>query len=556
LRRWNGWGDTTVGLELNEAALGFLAERIGAGQPPADAALAAALAQVAAQPSRLPPHPRVTTDPEQRLRASFGQSLGDWLRLRFGRLGRVTDGVAWPESNEELREVLAWAGTVGAVVIPCGGATSVVGHLTPPAGERPVLTLMLGRLRRLLQLDPLAQLATFQAGVAGPDLEAQLRAQGWTLGHYPQSFEYATLGGWVVTRSSGQQSARYGRIEAMFAGGTLETPTGPLVIPPFPASAAGPDLREWVLGSEGRLGVLTEATVRVQRLPVREAFVGVFLPSWAAGEAAARELAQARLGLSMLRLANPTETVTTLALAGHASAIAWLERALRWRGCGEGKVLLMLGLTGGAAQVSAMRSQAKAILRRHGGVSTGTLLGRKWQANRFRGVYLRNALWERGYAVDTMETAVDWPRVGPTMAAMEQAGSAALAAFGERCHAYTHLSHVYAQGSSVYSTFVFRIGPDFDSAWARWTALKRAVSEAVVRHGSTISHQHGVGKDHAPYLAAEKSARGLQALQALVDHFDPQGLMASGNLLPDTGPAAAPPVATSVRVPEATGEPR
>jgi alkyldihydroxyacetonephosphate synthase len=542
LRRWNGWGDTTIDLELNDAALGFLAGRIGTGQAPADASLAAVLAQVDAQPSRLPSHRLVSTDAEQRLRASFGQSLGDWLRLRFGRLGRVTDGVAWPESNDELRELLAWAGQIGAVVIPCGGATSVVGHLTPPEGERPVLTLMLGRLRRLLALDPLAQLATFQAGVTGPDLEAQLRAQGWTLGHYPQSFEYATLGGWVVTRSSGQQSARYGRIEATFAGGRLETPTGPLVIPPFPASAAGPDLREWVLGSEGRLGVLTEATVRVQRLPEREDFIGVFLPSWAAGEAAARELAQARLGLSMLRLANPTETVTTLALAGHANAIAWLERLLRWRGCGEGKVLLMVGLTGGAAQVRAMRSQAATILRRHGGVSTGTLLGRKWAANRFRGVYLRNALWERGYAVDTMETAVDWPRVGSTMAAMEQAGSAALAAFGERCHAYTHLSHVYAQGSSVYTTFVFRIGADFDSAWARWTALKRSVSEAVVRSGGTISHQHGVGKDHAAYLAAEKGARGLQGLRALVDHFDPHGVMASGNLLPDTGtPLATPP---------------
>jgi alkyldihydroxyacetonephosphate synthase len=322
LRRWNGWGDTTIDLELNDAALGFLAGRIGTGQAPADASLAAVLAQVDAQPSRLPSHRLVSTDAEQRLRASFGQSLGDWLRLRFGRLGRVTDGVAWPESNDELRELLAWAGQIGAVVIPCGGATSVVGHLTPPEGERPVLTLMLGRLRRLLALDPLAQLATFQAGVTGPDLEAQLRAQGWTLGHYPQSFEYATLGGWVVTRSSGQQSARYGRIEATFAGGRLETPTGPLVIPPFPASAAGPDLREWVLGSEGRLGVLTEATVRVQRLPEREDFIGVFLPSWAAGEAAARELAQARLGLSMLRLANPTETVTTLALAGQANAIA------------------------------------------------------------------------------------------------------------------------------------------------------------------------------------------------------------------------------------------
>jgi alkyldihydroxyacetonephosphate synthase len=178
-----------------------------------------------------------------------------------------------------------------------------------------------------------------------------------------------------------------------------------------------------------------------------------------------------------------------------------------------------------------MKSQAAAIWRLHGGVSTGTLLGRKWQANRFRGVYLRNALWAEGYAVDTMETAVDWPRVASTMQAMEAAGRDALAAFGERCHAYTHLSHVYPQGSSVYSTFVFRVGRDFSESWARWAALKQAVSEAIVRSGGTITHQHGVGKDHARFLPAEKGERGIAALQALVSHFDPHGVMASGNLL-------------------------
>ncbi|HEY0858377.1 MAG TPA: FAD-binding oxidoreductase [Albitalea sp.] len=532
MRRWNGWGDDTVAMELQGNARAFLAEHVGDASAPDDAALEDALAQVEGQPSRLLPHPLVSTAAEDRLRASFGQSLGDWLRLRFGRLGPVADGVAWPESADEVRQLLDWAADTGARVLPCGGATSVVGHLTPPGG-RPVLTLHMTRLRRLLQLDPLAQLARFEAGVSGPDLEAQLRAHGWTLGHFPQSFEYSTLGGWIVTRSSGQQSARYGRIEALFAGGTMQTPTGPLVIPSFPASAAGPDLREWVLGSEGRLGVLTEATVRISRLPQRERFVGVFLPGWAAGDAAARELAQARIGLSMLRLANPVETLTTLRLAGHERAIAWLERVLRWRGCGANKVLLMMGLTGSAAQVRAMQSQAAAILRRRGGVSTGTLLGSKWQANRFRGVYLRNALWSAGYAVDTMETAVDWPRVPRMMQAMEQAGREALAALGERCHAYTHLSHVYAQGSSVYSTFVFRIGPDFDTSWARWRALKDAVSAAVVREGGTITHQHGVGKDHAAWLGAEKGERGLRGLRNLIEHFDPQGVLASGNLLTD-----------------------
>lgn len=536
MRRWNGWGDESIQATIDEGARSFLEEALGSGAPPQEVPLAAALARLPASrltPAQLHDAPvPVQTDGEARLRASFGQSLGDWLRLRFGQLGAVGDAVAFPETSDQVRQLLDWARQQGLVVIPVGGATSVVGHLTPPAGERPVLMLSMLRLRRLLALDPQSQLARFEAGVLGPDLEAQLRSGGWMLGHYPQSFEYASLGGWIATRSSGQQSARYGRIESLFAGGRVELPEGTLEIPTWPASAAGPDLREWVLGSEGRVGVITEASVRISRLPEREDFVAWFLPSWERGQAAVRALAQARLGLSMLRLANATETLTTLKLAGHASAIAWLERYLRLRGCGEGKVMLMLGFTGGAAQVRAMQGLAKPLLRAQGGVSTGTVLGRKWAAKRFRGVYLRNALWDAGYAVDTMETACDWPRVTPMMQAMEHAGRNALAAHGERCHAYTHLSHVYPQGSSVYSTFVFRIGPDFDRAWARWQSLKAAVSEAIVREGGTISHQHGVGKDHAPYLGAEKGRTGLRLIDGLIREADPKGLLDSGNLRP------------------------
>lgn len=543
MRRWNGWGDESIHATIDGGARSFLEEALGLGAPPRDVHLAAALAQLpatrlsAAQQQTAPVPLR--TDGEDRLRASFGQSLGDWLRLRFGRIGAVCDAVAYPETGDQVRELLDWARQERLVVIPVGGATSVVGHLTPPTGERPVLAIALQRLRRLLSLDPQSQLARFEAGVLGPDLEAQLRAEGWMLGHYPQSFEYASLGGWIATRSSGQQSARYGRIEGLFAGGRVELPEGTLDIPTLPASAAGPDLREWVMGSEGRLGVITEASVRISRVPEREDFVAWFLPSWEHGQAAVRELAQARLGLSMMRLANATETLTTLKLAGHAGAIAWLERYLRLRGCGEGKVMLMLGFTGGARQVRAMQALAKPLLRAQGGVSTGTLLGRKWAAKRFLGVYLRNALWEAGYAVDTMETACDWPRVSAMMQAMEQAGRGALASHGERCHAYTHLSHVYPQGSSVYTTFVFRVGPDFDSAWARWQSLKAAVSEAIVREGGTISHQHGVGKDHAPYLGAEKGATGLRLIDGLIREADPHGLLNSGNLR--TAPAARQP---------------
>ena len=228
MRRWSGWGDETVETHLSDSARNFLRERVGAGTAPNDVALGVVLAQVG--PSRLPEHRLFNRDAEARLRASLGQSLEDWLRVRFGRIGAVVDGVAFPETEDEVRDVLVWARGAGAIAIPVGGATSVVGHLTPKAGERPTLAIVMTRLRRLLNLDPPSQLATFEAGVAGQDLEAQLRAKGFMLGHYPQSFEYATLGGWIATRSSGQQSARYGRIEAMFAGGRIETPTDTRVV--------------------------------------------------------------------------------------------------------------------------------------------------------------------------------------------------------------------------------------------------------------------------------------------------------------------------------------
>lgn len=529
MRRWNGWGDDSVEFPLNPDALKFLAEKIGAGKPRTDISLPDACHQLPA--SRLPQHPKITVDAEARVRASFGQSLQDWLKMRFGVVDRVVDGVAFPESSDEVHALLDFARAHKVIVLPYGGGTSVVGHLTPPRGDRPVLSLNLSRLNRLLHLDRSSQLATFGAGVAGPDLEAQLRAQGYTLGHFPQSFEYSTLGGWVVTRSSGQQSLRYGRIEQMFAGGKLETPNGSFDIPTFPASAAGPDLRELVMGSEGRMGVLTEAIVRVTPLPEYEKFHAVFFPGWDAAEAGVRAVAQSKLPLSMMRLSNPVETLTTLKLAGHAKLIGLLESYLSLRGASEGKCLMLFGLTGHQATCKQAKRSALQVLARHGGVHVGTYMGDKWKHNRFRSVYLRNTLWQNGYVADTVETACDWPKVKPMMMAMEQAATDALAQFGVKVHTYTHLSHIYAQGSSVYTTFVWQMADDFHTNLQRWQAMKHAVSEAIVHHGGTISHQHGVGKDHAPYLAAEKQPFGMETLATLFRQFDPDGVMNSGNLI-------------------------
>jgi alkyldihydroxyacetonephosphate synthase len=367
-----------------------------------------------------------------------------------------------------------------------------------------------------------------------------LRAQGYTLGHFPQSFEYSTVGGWVVTRSSGQQSLRYGRIEQLFAGGRMETPVGTLTIPTLPAASAGPDLRELVMGSEGRFGILTEATVRVSPQPEHESFHAIFLPHWDAAEAAVRELVQRKLPLSMMRLSNGIETETNLMLAGHAKLIGWLERYLALRGCGDGKCMLMLGVTADKRTARHALCEARRTLARHGAVYIGTAMGSKWVVNRFKGPYLRNTLWDKGYSADTIETAVDWSNVKSLMLAMEQTARDVFAQYGERVHAFTHLSHIYPQGSSIYSQFVWATAAGgFAPNFERWQRLKAAVAATIAAHGGTVSHQHGVGRDHAAQLHVEKGPLGMATLAELCRHFDPKKIMNPGKLLQDEGPWAS-----------------
>ncbi len=527
MKRWNGWGDTSIEHPLHEQAEQFLVERIGTIQPAPSAELADVLTAVPS--SRLPDHPLIDTTAETRLRHARGQSFPDWVALRSGHISTFPDGVAFPTSDQDLRDLLTFAAQHDLKLLPYGGGTSVVGHLTLAPDSPPVLTVSLARLNQLRRFDATSHLATFGAGVTGPDLEAQLRARGFTLGHFPQSFEYSTLGGWVVTRSSGQQSRGYGRIEELFAGGTLLAPAGELTLPPFPGSAAGPDLRQLVLGSEGRLGILSEATVRVSPLPEKERFFGIFFPNFEAGHTAVREIMQAKLPVSMLRLSTGIETETNLALAGHENLIGLLERLLKFRGVRDEKAMLLVGLTGTANIVDATRKAVLSLAKQNDGVHVGEQFGQQWYKGRFRTPYLRNTLWDKGVAVDTLETAVTWDKVDSTIARIETALHDALGQEGERGHVFTHLSHIYPSGCSIYTTYLFRLHADPEVNLRRWHALKAAVSTAVVNSGGTISHQHGVGHDHAPYLEAEKGALGMDTLRTLARQFDPTGQMAGTN---------------------------
>lgn len=527
MKRWNGWGNVNTDYPLLPSARQYLLDFFGRLDPTLDAAYEAVLGSLPT--SRLPAHPLVDASPEARLTHARGQSLPDWVALRSGRIPVFPDGVAFPQSEADVRALLTWARGVGAVVIPYGGGTSVVGHINPPAGPAPALTLSLERMTRLLDLDEVSQTALFEAGVTGPALEAALHERGYTLGHFPQSHEYSTLGGWIAARSSGQQSYHYGRIEQLFLGGHVETPRGPLDLPPFPASAAGPEVREMVLGSEGRLGVITQARVRISRLPEAEAFYGVFFPTWEQGMAAVRQMAQERLPLSMMRLSNPQETETTLLLSGKAWVPA-ATKGLALVGYGAERSLLIFGVTGSAAHVRRTRAQAAALCRRHGGLFVGTLVGHTWRKSRFLSPYLRNTLWEVGVAVDTLETVIPWSRVAAASQAIPAAILAAMEKFDDRVLAFAHLSHIYRDAASIYTTFLFRRTADPDELLERWRAMKHAASLTIQQFGGTITHQHGIGSDHAAYLPAEKGPLGMEAIRAVCKTFDPEEMMNPGKL--------------------------
>jgi alkyldihydroxyacetonephosphate synthase len=529
MRRWNGWGDTTIVYPMPEGATEFLEQWVGKTSQPKDVSQEKVLAGI--PPSKITPHPLISTDANERLFHARGQSMPDWLAMHSGKALLFPDGVAYPATDDEVRSLIRLAAQTGTRLIPYGGGTSVTGHINPLPSDQPLLTVDMRRMSRLNNLDDVSHLATFGAGIAGPDLESQLRAQGFTLGHFPQSFELSTLGGWIATRSCGQQSLGYGRIERLFAGGHLETPAGSIELPSFPASAVGPDLKEIVLGSEGRFGIITEATMRITPLPEKEVFHAVFLPNFECGMAAARQIVQTRLPLSMIRLSTANETKTMMALAGHRKLLGAMEKFLSLRGIGEEKCMLMLGFTGRKDVVHVARSGALTIASSHYGIHVGQMFGKQWHKKRFLTPYLRNTLWEAGYAIDTLETATHWSNVPVMIKAIEESLLETLAKINERIHIFTHLSQLYPSGASIYTSYFFRMATDADETLSRWQALKAAASREIVKNGGTISHQHGVGTDHLPYMAAEKGQLGMAVISSLCKQFDPQGIMNPGKLI-------------------------
>jgi alkyldihydroxyacetonephosphate synthase len=532
--KWWGWGDPSIAPELDGPALATLRERIGELQP----------APRAAEPEGfgLPPAtqlPRalieavgeenVFTAAEDRIRHATGRGYVDLARLRSGKLEAAPDAVLLPADAADVKRVLDLCATEGIAVVPFGGGTSVVGGIEPLRGahER-LVSLDLCRLRGV-EVDPRSLTACLGAGLRGPEAEAELAKHGLVLGHYPQSFEYATIGGFAATRSAGQASSGYGRFDSLVSSVRLIAPAGDLRTLETPHTAAGPALREVVVGSEGVFGVIPDVTVRVRPIPRQRRYEAWMAESFEAGSEIVRALAQGPGLPDVIRLSDEEETEVSLALSGPrgiAGSLFGGYLGLRRR---RGGCLIVVGLEGSEESVARRRALSVRELRGGGAVYLGQAAGRSWEHGRYQGPYLRDTLMDMGAMVETLETSHTWTELAALHSAVGGAIRASLSAQGTPGLIFCHLSHAYADGASLYFTFISRAR--LDAEVEQWRQVKQAASEAIVATGGTITHHHAVGRDHAPYMEAEIGKTGLDMLQAVKDQLDPAGIMNPGKLI-------------------------
>ncbi len=543
--RWNGWGWVKAHnpLEGREAAFGWIAQSLGTGALPQTPAkkleeIALAAPRLGRRRAALAAIAEVRDDTFERASHTRGKSYFDLLKLRAGDLSDAPDAVVYPKTSDEVVRVLAWASAERVAIVPFAGGSSVVGGLTGSAkGFDAAIALDLTAMNKFISIDKTSLTATAEAGIYGVDLEAALGAQGYKLGHHPQSFEFSTLGGWIAASGAGQQSNAYGRAGDWFAGATVATAKGLWKLPALPASAAGPDLRALIVGSEGAFGAITEATVRIHPKPEASDYSAYLFPDFTSGADAVRRMVQAELPTATMRLSDADETYffQTFGKAGAEPTFKdkLQARYLSARGMGEKPCAMILGFEGDQDRVDYGIAAARKIIRACGGIGVGRSPANRWYQGRFHGPYSRDPMMDRGLGVDTLETATTWSNVDALWKAVHGALDEAMRAKAPTKGAHgivlAHISHAYHDGASLYFTYVWP--RDLADPVGQWRVIKGAASDAIVRAGGTITHHHGVGEDHVPWLEAEKGATGIGVLKAVKRELDPAGVMNPGKLL-------------------------
>jgi alkyldihydroxyacetonephosphate synthase len=483
----------------------------------------------------------VSTDPLDRVVHARGKSLRDLVRHRGGDVGRVPDVVVSPGDEAAVEAVLRAAIAADAVVIPFGGGTNISGSLeAPPEETRTIVSVDMSRMSQVLDIDEGSRLARVQAGVFGPDLERQLNARGWTIGHFPDSFTHSTLGGWIATRSSGMQSDKYGDIADLTRAVRVVTPAGTLATRPVPHTSTGPSVREMVLGSEGRLGIITEATVHVHRVPEQRVILGYLFPDWPRALAAMQAIAESEASPTVTRVSDSFETAFSFSTRKDPTPLDRVKsKALttyltRRRGYDlEAMCLSFIGYEGNKAHVAAQRKLVGRIVSRFGGLCIGSSPGELYDQKKFDTPYIRDFLLDRGAPADVSETSAPWSALRPLYDNVMAAAHGAFADLGVTGYVMCHLSHSYHAGACLYFTFAFNPSGTRE-AIDEYDVVKTAIQQAFVDSGATLSHHHAVGTEHAQWLEEDISPAGVAMVRALFDGVDPGANLNPGKITRST----------------------
>ena len=483
------------------------------------------------------PSGSVSYDPADRAAASLGQSYPDQLQRRAGRVAKPVDGLAMPASHDEAQALLDAAARTGFRVSVSGGASSVTGALDVQSGK-PVVACSMLKMNRVLAISQTNHVLTAGPGAFLPDIETALAQKGLTLGHFPQSFHGATLGGSIAANGAGQRSDLYGRIADNLISVRMATPSGEWRSEPFRHAAAGPWLGGLAAGSEGLFGIITEATVRLHERRSQIKDIAWMAPDFGAAMEAARHIAQSEARIAMVRISDAAETGFLggfrLARAGR-SRPAFVERAvLAFKRAPANPCLVIIGMESNHGHSDVDFAVIRRAMKMAGAVLLGEGPGRSWQKSRFEAPHLREALMARGLGVDTYETAANWSALPALHVAVTRALQDAAGKTGVKAAVFCHLSHSYADGACLYFTAAF---PRAADEHGQWLTLKKAATDAILANGGALSHHHGMGADHAPWAKQANGEKSLSVLASLARSFDPQGIMATGlhTALPNGG---------------------
>ena len=539
--RWWGWGDPNHSSDLPVEGLAALRAELAA---PERTVRPVPLEEVRISEPELPLGIEqrlgdavgtqwVRQDRLTRVTHAAGKGYPDLIRVRMGVIENAPDAVVFPADAAEVRAVLDLCAEEGVAVVPFGGGTSVVGGVEPLRGGMPaVISMDLGRIDHAEQVDTRSLTAVLGAGLRGPAVESALGRHGLTLGHFPQSWEYATLGGWVATRSAGQASTGYGSIDKLVTGLRCVSPAGEVDLPGIPATAAGPGLRQTLVGSEGVLGVITEATLRVRHRPETTHYEGWMFRSFEQGAEAFRALEQRHVAPDVARLSDEAETSQAMTLTANPSLARRLGSAyIGARRYADG-CLAILGFEGTRQDVDGRRARARRIMRRAGGLALGGSPGRAWLRQRYEGPYLRDVLLDHGILAETLETAAPWSGLMRLYSGVRAGIAGALEGRGTPARVMCHISHLYPDGASLYFTFLAR--QEEGAELEQWQAVKAAACDAIVAAGGTITHHHAIGRDHLPWMPAEVGPVGVEMIRALKERVDPAGILNPGKLIPES----------------------